>query len=76
MTQQKLRSDLEKAGFSNVNVLDAAYLVQAQTSDGNRVMMFINPPSMGNAGAGSSGSSSSGSSTSGSGSSGTSTSGG
>ena len=44
MSQEKLRSNLEKAGFSNVTVLDAAYLVQADTSDGNQVMMFINPP--------------------------------
>ncbi len=44
MGQEKLRSNLQKAGFSNITVLDAAYLVQADTSDGNQVMMFINPP--------------------------------
>jgi hypothetical protein len=50
MSQEKLRSSLQKAGFSNVKVLDAAYLVQADTSDGNQVMMFINPPSPGSGG--------------------------
>jgi hypothetical protein len=66
MTQQKLQSDLKKAGFTNISVLDAAYLVQADTSDGNQVMMLINPPtgSAGAGGSGSSGSSSGSSSTS------------
>ncbi len=45
MNQEKLRTNLQKAGFSNIKVLDAAYLVQADTSDGNQVMLFINPPS-------------------------------
>jgi hypothetical protein len=62
MTQQKLQDDLKKAGFTNISVLDAAYLVQADTSDGNEVMMLINPP------AGSAGSSGSGSSSTSSGS--------
>ena len=58
MNQEKLRSNLEKAGFSNVTVLDAAYLVQADTSDGNQVMMLINPPSGGSGSQASAGSSS------------------
>ena len=41
-----LRQQLEKSGFRNVTVLDAAYLVQANTADGDSVLMFINPPSM------------------------------
>lgn len=46
MTQSQLRDSLEKAGFKNVTILDAAYLVQAQTSQGDSVMMTINPPSI------------------------------
>lgn len=45
MTQDKLRKQLEQAGFKNVTVIDAAYLVQAQTQDGNQVLMTVNPPS-------------------------------
>jgi hypothetical protein len=51
MTQDKLRSSLEQAGFKQVTVLDAAYLVQAQSPNGEQVMMFINPPSTGGASA-------------------------
>jgi hypothetical protein len=47
MTQQKLRSSLEQAGFKEVTIVDAAYLVQAKTSDGDEVLMTINPPMMG-----------------------------
>jgi hypothetical protein len=51
MSQQKLRGALEQAGFKQVTVLDAAYLVQAQSPDGEQVMMLINPPSTGGASA-------------------------
>lgn len=44
MTAEKLKTQLSNAGFKEVTVLDAAYLVQAQTEDGNRVLMLINPP--------------------------------
>jgi hypothetical protein len=44
MTQNTLRRSLQQAGFQNVQVLDAAYLVRAKTEDGNDVIMFINPP--------------------------------
>ena len=57
MTQDKLRGSLEKAGFKDVTVLDAAYLVQAQSPDGDQVMMFINPPSSGGSSASASGTS-------------------
>ena len=57
MTQDKLRGSLEKAGFKDVTVLDAAYLVQAQSPDGDQVMMFINPPSSGGSSAGAGGTS-------------------
>lgn len=46
LTPSALRQQLEKSGFQNVMVLDAAYLVQATTADGDSILMFINPPSM------------------------------
>lgn len=46
MTQSQLRQSLEKAGFKNVTILDAAYLVQGQTEQGDTLMMTINPPSI------------------------------
>jgi mannitol-specific phosphotransferase system IIBC component len=45
MTQSKVRESLEKAGFKEVKIVDASYMVTAQTSDGGRTMMYINPPS-------------------------------
>ncbi len=44
MSQDKLRQQLTQAGFREVQILDAAYLVQAQTQDGQTVMMMIDPP--------------------------------
>ncbi len=44
--QQKLKDSLQKAGFSNVMIVDAAYLVHAKTADGSVVRMTIDPPSM------------------------------
>ncbi len=44
MTQGKLRKALQDAGFKSIRVIDASYLVQAQTQDGDSVLMFINPP--------------------------------
>lgn len=46
MSQQALKSALERAGFTQIQVLDAAYLVHARTADGQVVVMTINPPSM------------------------------
>ncbi|MBB5276324.1 hypothetical protein HNR26_002393 [Rhizobium rosettiformans] len=68
VTQQKLQSQLEGAGFSNVQILDASYLVQAQTEEGNTVLMVIDPPMRGSGMSGQSGSGTSGSSSSESGS--------
>lgn len=45
MGKDKLRQSLEKAGFSEVRVVDATYMVSARTAEGERVMMFIDPPS-------------------------------
>lgn len=39
----EIRSELEKAGFKNVRILDAAYLVQAETSANEAVLMVVNP---------------------------------
>lgn len=67
MSQDTLRKQLQQAGFKNIQVIDAAYLVQAQTQDGNTVFMTINPPTMsGSSGAGASQTGSGSGSTSGS----------
>lgn len=75
MSPAKLKTTLESAGFKNVVVVDAAYLVHATNSDGDTIIMTINPPSMAGATTQSSsgqrqGSSSTGSSSGASGSSG------
>ncbi|MCB4823572.1 hypothetical protein [Roseicella aerolata] len=44
MSQDKLRQQLTQAGFREVQILDAAYLVRAKTQDGNTVLMMIDPP--------------------------------
>ncbi|OHV80975.1 hypothetical protein [Ensifer sp. LCM 4579] len=44
MTIDNLKKKLSDAGFKEVKVLDATYLVQAQTAEGNRVLMLIDPP--------------------------------
>ncbi|MBP2311113.1 hypothetical protein [Azospirillum soli] len=41
MNQDQLRKSLEQAGFTNVRVLDSAYLVQAQGANGETVTMMI-----------------------------------
>jgi hypothetical protein len=41
LTIEKLTQDLQKAGFSEVVVLDDAFLVQAKTKDGNPILMSI-----------------------------------
>lgn len=44
MTTEKLKTQLSNAGFKQVKVLDTTYLVQAQTQDGDKILMMINPP--------------------------------
>ena len=39
-----LRQELRQAGFQNIRILDAAFLVQASTGSGQQVIMVINPP--------------------------------
>ena len=43
---QKLRADLDKAGFSDVRIMPSSFLVRAKDSSGNPVMMVINPDSI------------------------------
>lgn len=56
MSQVQLRSSLEKAGYKNIRIVDAAYVVQAVGPTGDQVVMYINPPDVAatasNAGAG------------------------
>lgn len=55
MSHDKLRQSLEQAGFKNVTVVDATYLVRAQSPHGDQVMMLIDPPPAGTASASNSG---------------------
>jgi hypothetical protein len=42
-----LRQELRQAGFQNIRILDATFLVQAQTRNGDQVVMIVNPPGSG-----------------------------
>ncbi len=42
-----LRQELRQAGFQNIRILDATFLVQAQTRNGDQVIMIVNPPGSG-----------------------------
>ena len=46
VTVDKVTQDLQKAGFSDVKVLEDAFLVQAKTKDGNPIIMTIGPNGM------------------------------
>jgi hypothetical protein len=46
MTIDKVTQDLQKAGFSDIKVLEDAFLVQAKTKDGNPIIMTIGPSGM------------------------------
>ncbi|KQW25436.1 hypothetical protein ASC71_21150 [Rhizobium sp. Root1240] len=58
MNQEKVRQQLTDAGFKEVQILDASYLVRAQTEEGNTVLMVIDPPLAGSTSGSASGSSS------------------
>jgi len=45
MSQGKLKKSLQQAGFKDIEIVDAAYLVHARTDDGHMVVMYIDPPS-------------------------------
>jgi hypothetical protein len=42
---QKLHDDLTKAGFTDITIVPSSFLVRAKDSQGNPVMMVINPES-------------------------------
>ena len=42
----QVKSNLEQAGFTDVQVMPSSFLVRAKDKDGNPVMMVINPDSM------------------------------
>ncbi len=42
-TIEKLTQDLQKAGFTEIKVLQDAFLVQAKTKDGDPILMTIGP---------------------------------
>ena len=46
LTVDKLKQDLQNAGFSEVKVLQDAFLIQAKTKDGNPILMTIGPNGM------------------------------
>jgi hypothetical protein len=43
---QRLREDLSKAGFTDIKIMPSSFLVRAKDSQGNPVMMVINPDSV------------------------------
>ena len=43
---QKLRSDLGKAGFTNITIMPSSFIVRAKNSEGAPVMMVISPDSV------------------------------
>ena len=45
-SQEDMRKSLEQAGFRNVQFLDSAMVVQAQTADGSTVMMTVSRPAV------------------------------
>ena len=45
-TIETLKQDLQKAWFTDVKVLEDAFLIQAKTKDGNPIMMTLGPNGM------------------------------
>jgi hypothetical protein len=43
---ERLRDDLSKAGFIDIKIMPSSFLVRAKDSQGNPVMMVINPDSV------------------------------
>jgi hypothetical protein len=43
---QKIKQDLQNAGFTDVNVVAESFVVQAKTKDGDPVVMTIGPHGM------------------------------
>jgi len=62
LSQDNVRNDLQKAGFSNIQFVERGYLVQAKAPGGDRVVMALNATSSNPASSGASGVTSSGAS--------------
>ena len=45
-TAQKIRQDLQSAGFTDVKVVAESFVVQAKSKDGDPVLMTIGPRGM------------------------------
>jgi hypothetical protein len=45
--QEKLREALQRAGFRDIRIVDATYVIHARTQDGNFVVMYVNPSDAG-----------------------------
>lgn len=43
---QRIRSNLEQAGFTDIKLMPSSFLVRAKDKDGNPMMMVINPDSV------------------------------
>lgn len=43
---QRIRSNLEQAGFTDIRMMPSSFLVRARDRDGNPMMMVINPDSV------------------------------
>jgi hypothetical protein len=43
---QRLRSDLSKAGYTDITIMPSSFFVQAKNSEGNPVTMMISPDSV------------------------------
>jgi len=43
---EKLRQNLQSAGFSDIQLMPSSFLVRAKDRDGNPVMMVVNPDSI------------------------------
>jgi hypothetical protein len=46
LTVEKVTQGLQKAGFTDIKVLEDAFLIQAKTKDGNSILMTIGPNGM------------------------------
>jgi hypothetical protein len=46
LTVDKLKQELQTAGFTDVKVLQDAFLIQAKTKDGNPIMLTVGPNGM------------------------------
>ncbi len=46
MRASQVRQDLQQAGFSDVKILEDAFVVSAKSKDGNPVIMTIGPNGM------------------------------